>query len=91
MYSVVVIAMSNWLFERNQGIGRYIPDAIKNQPWNINPMSSSLNNWAWAEPREGPAGRAELGGRGRRRSDDGWRRRSIGRQRLWLQVKAHRS
>lgn len=35
----------HWLFERNKGIGRYVPDAIKNQPWNTNPISSGFNNW----------------------------------------------
>ena len=25
----------HWFFHQNEGIGRYIPDAIKNQPWNL--------------------------------------------------------
>ena len=25
----------HWLFERNQGIGKFVPDVIKNQPWNL--------------------------------------------------------
>ncbi|WP_315759581.1 RHS repeat-associated core domain-containing protein [Bradyrhizobium sp. SZCCHNRI2007] len=34
----------HWLLERNQGIGRMVPDWIKNQPWNTNPISASLNS-----------------------------------------------
>ncbi|WP_305663983.1 hypothetical protein [Phenylobacterium sp.] len=30
----------HWALSRNEGIGRYVPDAIKNQPWNIKPMPS---------------------------------------------------
>ncbi|WP_175361142.1 RHS repeat-associated core domain-containing protein [Bradyrhizobium sp. STM 3843] len=37
-------ARHHWLFERNQGIGRIVPDWIKNQPWNTNPISKSLNS-----------------------------------------------
>jgi len=33
----------HWLFQQNQGIGKYVPDIIKNQPWNINPVSKELN------------------------------------------------
>ncbi|HYG37620.1 MAG TPA: RHS repeat-associated core domain-containing protein, partial [Cytophagales bacterium] len=33
--------MHHWLFQRNQGIGKYVPNAIKNQPWNLMPMPSS--------------------------------------------------
>ena len=25
----------HWLFARNEGIGRYVPDMVKNQPWNL--------------------------------------------------------
>jgi RHS repeat-associated protein len=35
----------HWLLEQNQGIGKYFPDWIKNQPWNINPISAEFNNW----------------------------------------------
>ena len=31
----------HWLFERNQGIGQYVPDVIKNQPWNLMGMPGS--------------------------------------------------
>lgn len=34
----------HWLFEQNQGIGKNVPDAIKNQPYNTNPISAELNN-----------------------------------------------
>jgi RHS repeat-associated protein len=34
----------HWLFEQNQGIGKNVQDRIKNQPWNINPISAELNN-----------------------------------------------
>ena len=37
------IQRHHWLFEQNQGIGKYVPDFIKNQPWNINPISTSFN------------------------------------------------
>lgn len=30
----------HWLIERNSVIGKKIPDYIKNQPWNLNPMKS---------------------------------------------------
>ena len=35
----------HWLFQQGQGWGKNVPNSIKNQPWNINPVSSSLNNW----------------------------------------------
>ena len=35
----------HWLFERNQGIGRHVPERLKNQPWNTNPIPGRLNNW----------------------------------------------
>jgi hypothetical protein len=28
----------HWAIERNGPIGKYVPDVIKNQPWNLNPM-----------------------------------------------------
>ena len=30
----------HWLIERGSAIGRQVPDAIKNQPWNLMPMRS---------------------------------------------------
>ena len=27
--------MHHWLFNQNQGIGKYVADSIKNQPWNL--------------------------------------------------------
>lgn len=48
----------HWLFAQRQGIGKFIPDYIKNQPWNINPISSAYNNWLgrnpWLSPLGGP-------------------------------------
>ena len=41
----------HWLFERNQGIGKNVPDWIKNQPWNLNPINSRLNSWLASHPR----------------------------------------
>lgn len=35
----------HWLFQQNQGVGRNISNRIKNQPWNVNPVSSTFNNW----------------------------------------------
>jgi hypothetical protein len=35
---------NHWLFEQNQGLGQYVPDWIKSQPWNTNPISAELNN-----------------------------------------------
>ncbi|MFC4158952.1 hypothetical protein [Chitinimonas lacunae] len=40
----------HWLFERNQGIGKRVPDVVKNQPWNINPIRSDFNNWLGRKP-----------------------------------------
>ena len=40
----------HWLFERNQGLGKYVPDYLKNQPWNIKPISSGFNNWLSRHP-----------------------------------------
>jgi RHS repeat-associated protein len=35
----------HWLIERNSAIGKQVPDAIKNQPWNLMPMrSQALHN-----------------------------------------------
>jgi len=31
----------HWLFERNGGIGRFVPDVIKNQPWNLMALPGS--------------------------------------------------
>jgi hypothetical protein len=41
---------------RNQGIGQNVPDYIKNQPWNINPISSQFNNWLGRNPWRAPLG-----------------------------------
>lgn len=30
----------HWALSQNEGLGRHVPDAIKNQPWNIKPMPS---------------------------------------------------
>lgn len=40
----------HWLFQQNQGLGQYVPNSIKNQPWNINPVSSQFNNWMGRGP-----------------------------------------
>jgi RHS repeat-associated protein len=40
----------HWLFERNQGIGKAVPDWVKNQPWNTNPISAEFNNWLGRNP-----------------------------------------
>jgi RHS repeat-associated protein len=32
--------MHHWLLQQNSGIGKYAPNAIKNQPWNLMPMPS---------------------------------------------------
>jgi RHS repeat-associated protein len=40
----------HWLFERNQGIGKHVPDWLKNQPWNLNPMSPGRNQWLGRSP-----------------------------------------
>lgn len=50
------IQRHHWLFERNQGIGKNVPGYIKNQPWNINPVSSSFNNWMGRNPWRAPLG-----------------------------------
>ncbi len=46
----------HWLFERNQGIGRRVPGWLKNQPWNINPISRGFNNWLGRHPVLAPLG-----------------------------------
>jgi hypothetical protein len=46
----------HWLFERNQGIGKHVPDSIKNQPWNTNPISAPFNNWLGRKPWRAPLG-----------------------------------
>ncbi|MFC4160758.1 RHS repeat-associated core domain-containing protein [Chitinimonas lacunae] len=46
----------HWLFERNQGIGKRVPDVVKNQPWNINPIRSDFNNWLGRKPWRAPLG-----------------------------------
>ncbi|MBC5768549.1 RHS repeat-associated core domain-containing protein, partial [Ramlibacter albus] len=40
----------HWLFERNQGIGKNVPDVMKNQPFNTNPISAGFNNWLARHP-----------------------------------------
>lgn len=40
----------HWLLERNQGIGKNAPDWIKNQPWNLNPISAKFNEWLGSRP-----------------------------------------
>jgi len=40
----------HWLFERNQGIGENVADAVKNQPWNTNPISAKFNTWLASRP-----------------------------------------
>uniref|UniRef100_UPI004056DD9B RHS repeat-associated core domain-containing protein n=1 Tax=Candidatus Electronema sp. TaxID=2698783 RepID=UPI004056DD9B len=35
----------HWLFQQNQGWGKNISNKIRNQPWNINPVSAEFNNW----------------------------------------------
>ncbi|SCY35580.1 RHS repeat-associated core domain-containing protein [Desulfoluna spongiiphila] len=34
--------MHHWLFHRNQGLGKYVPDVIKNQPWNLMAMPNAI-------------------------------------------------
>ncbi|HEY6898250.1 MAG TPA: RHS repeat-associated core domain-containing protein, partial [Rhodocyclaceae bacterium] len=40
----------HWLLERNQGIGKDIADAVKNQPWNTNPIAAEFNTWLAQHP-----------------------------------------
>jgi hypothetical protein len=40
----------HWLLERNQGIGQFFPNWLKNQPWNTNPLSAGFNNWLGRHP-----------------------------------------
>lgn len=46
----------HWLLERNQGIGKNMPDWLKNQPWNTNPISQEFNNWLSRRPALAPLG-----------------------------------
>lgn len=41
----------HWLLERNQGIGKDVADAVKNQPWNTNPISAEFNAWLASRPK----------------------------------------
>ncbi|WP_347557573.1 RHS repeat-associated core domain-containing protein [Robbsia sp. KACC 23696] len=34
----------HWFIEQNSAIGKVVPDRIKNQPWNLNPMRSALSH-----------------------------------------------
>jgi RHS repeat-associated protein len=35
----------HWLFQQNQGLGYYAPLWLKNQPYNVTPVSAAFNNW----------------------------------------------
>jgi RHS repeat-associated protein len=35
--------MHHWLLHRNEGIGKYAPNWLKNQPWNLMPMDSATH------------------------------------------------
>ena len=58
----------HWLFERNQGIGKNVPDAIKNPPYNTNPISAEFNSWLSRHPKlawlGGPSWAGEIAGGG---------------------------
>src|SRR5262249_49800450 len=43
-------ARHHWLIGQNQGLGRYFSDRVKNQPWNINPISIGFDNWLSNRP-----------------------------------------
>ena len=40
----------HWMIPRN-GWGKNVPDRIKNQPWNINPVNKKFDNWMGSGPR----------------------------------------
>jgi len=49
----------HFLFERNRGIGKHLPDWFKNQPFNLKAMPSAeihdrLNYGAWGKPQLNP-------------------------------------
>ncbi len=56
----------HWLFEQNQGIGRYVAPWIKNQPWNISVIPKSQNLKLASRPAHawtaGPVWAAEVAG-----------------------------
>lgn len=35
--------LHHWLFERNRGIGKYVPRWIKNQPWNLKQLPEAIH------------------------------------------------
>jgi hypothetical protein len=35
----------HWFFQQNQGLGYYVPLWMKNQPYNVTPVSAAFNNW----------------------------------------------
>lgn len=37
------IDLHHWLIERNSRLGRWVPDWIKNHPWNLNPVDKALH------------------------------------------------
>ena len=49
-YDGVTHNAHHWWFERNQGWGQYVDDAVKNQPWNVNIISAEFNNWLSKHP-----------------------------------------
>jgi hypothetical protein len=51
----------HWLFHQNEGIGKHVPEFIKNQPWNLMPMP--LNNPAFHQALhgKGPLAKTLLG------------------------------
>lgn len=34
----------HWFFRANGPIGRHLPDVIKNQPWNLNPVPKGVHD-----------------------------------------------
>jgi hypothetical protein len=37
------VDFDHWLIPNKERWGRFVPDWIKNQPWNLNPQSSGFN------------------------------------------------
>lgn len=40
----------HWFFQQNQGWFSGVSNSVKNQPWNLNPISSSFNGWLGRHP-----------------------------------------
>lgn len=66
--------LHHWLFEQGRGLGKYVPDWLKNQPWNLMPVTprihreihyemNALGVWLHGTPTWTKAAQFSIGGR----------------------------